>query len=86
MLVATPPPKGKKFSKQFKKSCAFVASKDTNLSIVTQDLRMQARSQGLRPMRKHILPLHPHPYLPSPVPTARKLDIRKNCVSRKEIK
>jgi hypothetical protein len=32
MLSSTPPPKGKKLTKQFKKSKAYVASKAINLS------------------------------------------------------
>jgi hypothetical protein len=69
ILVATTPPKGKK----------------TNLSIVSQDLRMHTRSKGLRPMIMHLLKLHPHPNLPSPVPTARTLDIRKNGVTKRRM-
>jgi hypothetical protein len=71
MLVATPPPKGKIFL-------------NTNLWIVSQDLRIHTRSQGLRPMRRHLLPLLPHPDLSSPEPTARNLDIWKNGLQNEE--
>jgi hypothetical protein len=85
MLVATPPPEGKNFQNSSRRAVGSVASKDINLSIVSQDLRMHTRSQGLWPMRRHLLPLHPHPELSSPVPTARKLDIPKNRVTRRRM-
>jgi hypothetical protein len=59
MVVSTPPPKGKIFPNSSRGAVASVARKDTNLSIVSQDLKIQTRSQGLRPMRRHLLPLYP---------------------------
>jgi hypothetical protein len=62
-----------------------VESKDTNLSIVSQDLRMHTISQGLRLMRKLLQPLHPHLDLLSPAPTAKKLAILRNGVIRRRM-
>jgi hypothetical protein len=67
------------------RAVAFVASKYTNLLIISQDLIMHTRSQGKRPMKRPLLPLYPHPNLPSPVPTARNLDIRENGVTKRRM-
>jgi hypothetical protein len=52
MLVATPPPKRKRFPKQIKNAVASEVSKDISQLIVTRILRTITRSQDSSPMKR----------------------------------
>jgi hypothetical protein len=88
ILLAAPTTasKGKFLQNSSSRAVVFVANKDTNMLTLTLVLRTYTRNQGTRPIKRHSLPLTLQKYLPSPAPTAIKLDLQRYSVLRRRMR
>jgi hypothetical protein len=84
ILVATPPPKGKRFAKQCKKGC-ILCGKQGHKSVECYSRSENAhKEQGFKANEKAHITTTPTPArTPSP---ARKLDIQRSSVSRSKMR